>query len=195
MLARPDGDILITTIQTKSVLPIRKERETKMYKNRLLQLAVVVVMLMAVAASGVAASSASAANPGVTFKASVSGTAAFTGPTTAVLSGVVNATHMGRGPYSGLVTEITINPDGTGSDVLFEELTAATGDKLFIRCDQVLEEISPGVFRGTDSWEVTGGTGRFNGATGSGGGTTNVDLNAGTFDKELNGTITIPEFN
>ena len=37
---------------------------------------------------------------------------------------------------------------------------------------------------------MTGGTGRFSGATGSGTGDTHVDLNVGTFTKALTGTIT-----
>ena len=82
---------------------------------------------------------------------------------------------------------------GPNTDTLIETLTAANGDKLIIRCDQVLAEISPGVYRGTDTWTVIGGTGRFSGATGSGTGETVANLNTGTFTKGMNGIITLPD--
>ena len=78
---------------------------------------------------------------------------------------------------------------GSNTDTLTETFTAANGDTLTILCNQVIEEISPGVFHGTDTWTVIGGTGRFSDATGSGTGHTYVDLNAGTFTKELTGVI------
>ena len=162
-----------------------------MYKNRLLQLVVVVVMLMAVAASGLAARSASAADLGDPFKASVSGTVSLTGPSTFTLDGAGKASHIGSMrdyQADGVFT-------GANTDTLTETLTAANGDTLTILCNQVLEEVSPGVFRGTDTWTVIGGTGRFSNATGSGTGETNVDLNVGTFTKKLTGVITIPDEN
>lgn len=199
MLARPDGDILITTIQTKSVLSIRKQRESKMYKNRLLQLVVVVVMLMAVAASGVAVRSASAANPDeVPFKASVSGIVippSPDSPTLFSLEGAGKASYLGPvDPYraAGELTEFDDEGVPT-ADILIETLHAADGSgTLTIRCEQVLKQIRPNVFRGTDKWEVIGGTDRFSGAEGSGTGVTNVDLNVGTFTKNLKGNIIFP---
>ena len=161
-----------------------------MYKNRLLQL-VVVVMLMVVAASGVAVRSASAAQTADPLKASVSGTVSLTGPSTFTLAGTVKANHIGsmrNYQATGVFT-------GPTTDTLTETITAANGDTLTILCDQVLEQISPGVFRGMDTWTVIGGTGRFSNATGSGTGETNVDLNTGTFTKQLIGVITIPEEN
>jgi hypothetical protein len=186
MLARPDDDILMTVIQTKSVYYIRKEREIKMFHNRLLQLVVVVVLLMVVAASGVAVSPASAAKPAVLFKASVSGTVSLTGPLTFKLAGSGKASQLGNVKSYQADGSFT----GPNTDTLTETLTAANGDTLIILCNQVLEEISPGVFRGTDTWTVIGGTGQFSDATGSGSGETNVDLNVGTFTKELTGAIT-----
>jgi hypothetical protein len=155
-----------------------------MYHNRLLQL-VTVVMLMAVAASGVAASPASAANPSVPFKASVSGTVSFVDEVNFKLAGTGKASHLGkvkRYQADGSFTD-------SNTDTLIETLTAANGDTLVIRCDQVLEEISPDVYHGTDTWTVIGGTGRFSNATGSGTGETHADLNAGTFTKEMTGAI------
>lgn len=155
-----------------------------MYKNRLLQL-VAVVMLMAVAASGVAASPASAANPSVPFKASVSGTVSLTGEQTFKLAGAGKASHLGK--VKGYQADGSFT--GPDTDTLTETLTAANGDTLTILCNQVLEEISPGVYLGMDTWSVIGGTGRFSNATGSGKGQTHADLNAGTFTKEMTGAI------
>ena len=187
MLARPDDDILMTVIQTKSIYHIRKEREIKMYHNRLWQWVVVVVVLMAVAASGATVRSASADDSPGPFKASASGTVSMTSESTFQLAGTVKANHIGS------MKNYQANGSFTGptTDTLTETLTAANGDTLTILCNQVIEETGvPGVLHGTDTWTVVGGTGRFSNATGSGTGETSVDLNAGTFTKQMNGVIT-----
>lgn len=156
-----------------------------MSNNRVLQLVAVVVMVMALVAGGIAVRSARAAEPGVPLKASVSGTVSLTSETTFVLDGTVKASHIGS------MKEYQANGVFTGpnTDSLTETMTAANGDSLTILCNQTLEEISPGVFRGMDEWTVIGGTGRFSNASGSGTGETQVDLNTGTFTKELTGAI------
>lgn len=157
-----------------------------MYKNRLLQLVTGVVMLVAVIASGVAAKSARADDSPAPLKASVSGTVSLTGEQTFTLAGAGKANHIGNMKdyqADGVFT-------GPNTDSLTETLTAANGDTLTILCDQVLEEVSPGVFRGTDTWTVIGGTGRFSNASGSGTGETHVNLNLGTFTKQMTGSIT-----
>ncbi|MCB0223561.1 MAG: hypothetical protein KDI02_07730 [Anaerolineae bacterium] len=156
-----------------------------MVKNRLLQLVVVVAMLMAVAASGITASSASADDSSDPFKASVSGTVSITDELTFELAGIVKANHIGN--MKGYQANGSFTSPNT--DTLTETLTAANGDTLTILCNQTLEELSPGVYRGTDSWTVIGGTGRFSDATGSGTGETTVDLNAGTFTKAMDGVV------
>jgi len=150
-----------------------------------------VAMLIALVFSAVSASSVLADSNQVPFKAYFSGSAAFTGPTTAVLNGSGNATYLGNTAYIGNVSDITPTPNGL-TDVLVETLTAANGDTLTILCNQVAIQVSPGVFEGADQWTVIGGTGRFAGATGQGTGVTHVNLNNGTFDKQLNGTISAP---
>jgi hypothetical protein len=47
-----------------------------------------------------------------------------------------------------------------------------------------------GVYLGIDKWTVTGGTGQFSAATGSGAGTTSINLNNDTFAKVEAGTVT-----
>ncbi len=62
---------------------------------------------------------------------------------------------------------------------LHETFTLANGDTLRILCDQVFV-ITPGMFLGTDTWKVAGGTGQFSHATGSGTGNTTIYLNTNT---------------
>ena len=152
-------------------------------------LLVAVVMLIALGTIGAGASSASAAGPLVPFKASVSGTVvppdlsgAF-----ALIDGTGTASHLGKVSYKA-VGQIT----GATTDTLTETFTAANGDTLTILCNQVLEDLGGGVLRGTDTWTVIGGTGRFSGASGSGTGVTYV-YNLSTFTKELTGTISYSE--
>ncbi len=156
-----------------------------MNHKHLLQL-VVVALLMAVGVGGVATRSASAADASRPFTAAISGTVSITGDTTFELDGTLKATHMGNhldyhanGTFTG--------PD---TDTLTETLVAANGDTLVLLCQQVLEATAPGVYHGTDTWTVIGGTGRFSSATGSGTGATKADLNAGTFTKQMTGVIT-----
>ncbi len=164
-----------------------------MYKNRLLQLVAVIVTVAAVATSGAAASSAYAASIQVPFKASVSGTVTPTSGTTFTLAGTGNdliASLMGKISYTGSVVITAVDPvTGVIKDTLTETLTAANGDTLTLLCQQVATPISPGVYHGVDQWTVIGGTGRFSGAAGSGTGDTYVDLNKGTFTKEMTGAI------
>lgn len=123
----------------------------------------------------------------VPFEASVSATVDLTGAGTFELSGAGSrsiASHLGR---------VGFGADGTLLDpttaVLIETFTAANGDTLTIRCDQILDEIAPDVYRGTDRWTVIGGTGRFADATGEGTGETHIDLDTNTFTQEFDGAI------
>ncbi len=100
----------------------------------------------------------------VPVNGSISGTVTFTGPATAVLSGSGITTVLGRTTYAGNVSAITPTPTGL-ANVLVETFTAPNGDTLTTICTEVAVETSPGVFHGTDQWVVTGGTGRFEGAT------------------------------
>jgi len=155
---------------------------------------VAMAMIIALVASGAGASPASASSNQVPFNASFSGSVAMTGPDSALLSGSGIATYLGNTSYAGDVSAITPTPEGF-TDVLVETLVAANGDTLTILCIQTAAPTSPGVFLGTDQWIVIGGTGRFAGATGSGTGVTHVDLNNGTFDKQLTGSISAPNGN
>jgi hypothetical protein len=52
--------------------------------------------------------------------------------------------------------------------------------------------ISPGLYHGTGTWTVTGGTGRFSGATGQGTLDGTSDVNQGKFSIRLTGVISAP---
>lgn len=155
---------------------------------------VVAGLLIAMLVSGMGIGPAYAAGNQVPFNGSVSGTVAFTGETTAALSGSGISMYLGLSAYAGNVSDITPTASGM-TDVLVETLTAANGDTLTILCNQVAVEQNPGIFEATDQWTVIGGTGRFAGASGSGTGVTHIDLNNGTFSKQMTGTVSAPSGN
>jgi hypothetical protein len=80
------------------------------------------------------------------------------------VTGEGNASHMGR--TSAVTTDQLINlQDGTGTATY--TLTAANGDTLVVAISALTTNIPGGVMFEGD-YTVTGGTGRFEGATGSG---------------------------
>lgn len=163
-------------------------------RRRLLPLAVV----LALALSGIGASTATAKpaapKPAKPFTASVAGTLTPTGPGIFALAGTGKASHLGNVKSYRALVQITGGDlvNGPFTDTVTETLTAANGDTITILCDQVANPVSPGspVLNGTDTWSVIGGTGAFRNATGSGTGHTHADLDAGTFTKDMTGSIT-----
>jgi hypothetical protein len=154
-------------------------------------------LLAAVAAVGFFAPAASEARSvpkpkSVPFEASVWGTVSSGGDDVHfLLDGTAIATDLGRSKYSGDV-EIQTQDAGSGviTDILVETLTAANGDTLTILCQQTAVPVGAGVYHGTDTWTVIGGTGRLRDATGSGTGDTQIDLVNHVFTKHLSGSIT-----
>jgi hypothetical protein len=148
--------------------------------------------ILALALAGIGAHPASA-KQSVPLTASVAGTVSPTGPGAFALAGSGNASHLGNVKSYRATVQITGGDvvNGPFTDTLTETLTAANGDTITIRCQQVANPVSPGspVFNGNDTWTVIGGTGHFKNATGSGSGHTHADLNAGTFTKDMTGTI------
>ncbi len=132
-----------------------------------------------------------AKNDGVPFKASFSGSAVLTSPTTIVFAGTGNASHLGRISDTGNV--LVTGPDGrcTGgvTAVNTETLTAANGDTLTVTSHDVTCLTGPGQYHGTGQWTVTGGTGRFSGASGAGTFDGIADLVAQTFTIALTGSL------
>ena len=151
------------------------------------------VFLLAITVSlgvvGLGASAASAATSAAPFRFAVSGTASVAG-SAITLDGSGLATDLGIVRYKATGVINSDNPTtGVITDTLTETLTAANGSTVTILCHQVATPISSGVYNGIDHWTVTGGTGTFRGASGSGTGDTHVDLNLGTFAKVESGTI------
>ena len=160
------------------------------------------VALTTVAALMLGASSVLAACHPVPFTATYSGSAAFASATPASFVGPGTATHLGRIATTGMSDfscgvgshcPVSNCPDGV-PNVNTETLTAANGDTLTIVSTDVACPI-PGLnlaFHGTGHWVVTGGTGRFAGASGQGTLDGHSDFGAGTFQFTVTGSVSRP---
>jgi hypothetical protein len=171
----------------RGVMELQKEDGTMTRKSRML-----VTMLMALGTIGTGARSAHAAGAQVPFGGAYAGTLAFTSPTTAALSGTGIATYLGPSTNQGLVTMEGPASCGGFAVINNETLTAPNGDALSITIHDVSCPISPGVYHGTGTYVVTGGTGRFSGATGQGSFDGRGDFNHGQFAFVLTGTVSAP---
>ena len=153
-----------------------------------------VVMFVTIATTGIGVNSASAADTQVPFHASYSGTAAFTSETTALFTGTGTASHLARSTNENHITVSgPASCPGGFANINVETLTAANGDTLVLTGDH--DEAcptGPNAVHGTGDWTVTGGTGRFAGATGQGTFDGVADFNRGTFSFQLTGTISAP---
>ena len=142
----------------------------------------------------VAVTPAIAGDGDVPFAAELTGTAAFTSPTTVEFHGEGHATHLGRFVGGGLA----ILEPSTGScpggaagipNVHVETLSAADEDELVIRMVNVACPTGPYTFHGSGHWSVLAGTGRFEGVTGAGTNEGDADFETGTFALTLTGTL------
>jgi len=157
-------------------------------------LVTLVAMLIALGAMGIRARSVAAARGQIPFNGSYSGTAILTSPTSATFSGTGIATQLGFSTNKGnsAVTSPDSSCPGGLANNHYETLTAANGDTLTLISYDVACPTSPGAFHGTGHWVVTGGTGRFSGATGKGTFDGHSDFNQGVFSFQLTGTISAP---
>ncbi len=129
------------------------------------------------------------------FYASYAGHAAFTGPSTVAFQGEGLATHLGRSQDAGEAMLMFGAPASCSDgipNVHVETLTAANGDTLTVRMDDVACPIAPMVFHGTGHWTVVAGTGRFEAASGDGTVDGHADFNTGDFHLTLTGTLLAP---
>lgn len=155
------------------------------------------IHLLAVTATTVAAAAVGtvsvAASSSVPFKVSIAGSAAFTSATTAEFNGGGTAILMGAVTNEGTIqiTGQDSSCPGGVANVNTEVVTAANGDTLTLTSQDVSCPTGPGTFQGSGSWHVSGGTGRFRGATGSGRGTGSGDFNVGRFQNTFTGTFTL----
>jgi hypothetical protein len=147
--------------------------------------------LLTFATLGLAPGSASANSSPIPFRASFSGSAAITSPTTTSFAGTGVATEMGRIANQGHVEITGSDPSCPGgvANVNVETLTAANNDTLTVTSQDVACPAGPGLYHGSGQWTVTGGTGRFNRASGEGSYDGSADFNAGTFTINLTGNV------
>jgi hypothetical protein len=131
---------------------------------------------------------------GAPFTAELSGHAAITGLTTFAFTG------QGTASYLGPVTDVgKLTVTGLSTACLLglphihvEILTNAQGETLTITLHDLACLTGLLRFHGTGVWAVTGGTGRFAGASGSGTAVGAADFVAGKFAIALSGTVTAP---
>lgn len=140
---------------------------------------------------------AAATGSDMPFTARLSGSAAFTSPTSVEFHGTGAATHLGKVVSAGMaLLESPTEPCPGGflgyPNVHTETLTAADGDQLVIRMVNVGCPTGPYTFHGTGHWSVVSGTGRFEGVTGVGTNEGNADFEVNTFELVLTGTLSRP---
>jgi hypothetical protein len=148
-------------------------------------------LLTALALSAMTAS----ASENLPFRLGDEGTITFTSPSTATTAGTGNATHLGRITSDGNLTIVgeasCIDNEIGFSAEMQDTFTAANGDIVTTAITMQLCPIAPGIYHGIGTYVVTGGTGRFANATGSGVFDGTGNFNTGTIICALRGTISI----
>lgn len=76
--------------------------------------------------------------------------------------------HVGKFTGSTFITSFVFNPDGTATLTSDDVIVAANGDEIYTSSEVILVFGNPAGTEGTYSggFDITGGTGRFDGATG-----------------------------
>jgi len=128
------------------------------------------------------------------FNGSFSGSFTLTSQTTATITGTGNLQHLGKTNLTALsIVTGSASCEGGLTATEQDTFTAANGDKVFSSANEVICPTSPTTFTLTGPWTITGGTGRFEHASGTG----SVDITAvetsstsGTFTATTTGTIT-----
>ena len=83
-------------------------------------------------------------------------------------TGIIHGTHTGVGTWSSFETvDLCSNGDGSGAVEGEFTLTAANGDQIFGTYTTLLL-VGDGAIAASGTYEITGGTGRFEDATGTG---------------------------
>ena len=152
----------------------------------------IVALLLAILVVGTTLAAASASKP-LPLKGSIEAleTYQINGPTMFVTAtGSGQATHLGR--YT-VTYEVEVDlPTGSGTG-LSAHYVAANGDSLFAEgSGQATPTDDPSVFVVVESYTITGGTGRFDGATGSFTETRRVNIETGVTSGTISGNIVLP---
>jgi hypothetical protein len=147
---------------------------------------------------------AASAKSTVPFSASFNETfTVFVGGTCAPNAFCASATGLGQATHMGKTTEafvgsvvLPLDQNGCAPESSTGTLTAANGDQVFVTSAGTFCQSSLTNATDVGSWTVTGGTGRFTGATGSGPYTTTILINSdgsgGTSTSTYSGTISTP---
>lgn len=159
--------------------------------NKLLASIFIAMLLLSMAVGTLSATSGAGQLP---FKGSMQAVEndKFVLPTIYVqASGSGNATHLGlyTVQYEGTIHRV----NGVGIGVLTAQYVAANGDRLFARASgQGVPSGIPGVNKIVEQYTITGGTGRFAGATGSFTQERLLTLATGVTSGTFDGVIVIP---
>ena len=157
-----------------------------------LSVPMIVALLLGVGLVGTTLAAASARRP-LSFKGSIEAleTYQINGPTMLVTAtGSGEATHLGRYTVS---YEVKVDlPTVSGTDLSAQYVTA-NGDQLFAEgSGQATPTDNPSVFVVVETYTITGGTGRFEDATGSFTETRQVNIETGVTAGTIGGSIGIP---
>jgi hypothetical protein len=152
----------------------------------------IVALLLAILIVSTTLAAASAGKP-LPLKGSIEAleTYQINGPTMSVTAtGSGEATHLGRYTVS---YEVKVDlPTGTGTG-LSAHYVAANGDSLFAEgSGQATPTDDPNVFLVVETYTITGGTGRFAGATGSFTEERRVNIQTGVTSGTISGNIVLP---
>jgi len=146
---------------------------------------------------GTVAASADAAT--VPFRAAISETftinpACFPARLCGDIIGSGQASHLGKITESATIVSYLSTPLGGGCfpETRTTTLTAANGDELTLVAAGTNCATSPTTVVASDAYTVTGGTGRFAGASGGGTVSATVDLATSTAVVTLSGTLSAP---
>lgn len=110
------------------------------------------------------------------------------------LTGTGEATQMGEIEESAFVkNNLASNPaPGCHTETRGTTLTAANGDQITMHATGINCSTGPTTVTAVDSYVVTGGTGRFSGASGSGTNTASINLANSTAVVTYSGTLSSP---
>jgi hypothetical protein len=128
------------------------------------------------------------------FNGSGTGTFTDTSPTTVLITGTGNYDHLGLTTlrFPSIITGPAVCGGFTATEQ--DNYTGANGDSVYLTVhDTICPTSTPGAFQLDGSFTITGGTGRFADASGSGtvsAAVTFTSATSGTFTGKQTGTIT-----